>query len=101
MPASCTTCKPLFKDGLFHSSAQPFDLQVFDLASTTAEAAIKSIFAKLDEMDRQGYSAAQYIASRVSFMLVGDHQRVYNTLQVLSAHIACMGSQEFHFQGLK
>lgn len=57
-------------------------LQVFDMASTTVEAAVKSVFAKLEELDGQGYSAARYIASKVSFVLVGDHKRVYNTLQV-------------------
>lgn len=60
---------------------------MFDLSSTTVETAIKSVFAKLEELDAQGYSAARYIASKVSFVLVGDHKRVYNTLQVLHSHI--------------
>lgn len=57
-------------------------LQVFDLSTTTVETAVQSVFSKLEELDGQGFSAARYIASKVSFVLVGDHKRVYNTLQV-------------------
>ena len=66
------------------SRTEPLLLQVFDLASTTVEAAVKSVFARLEELDGQGFSAARYIASKVSFVLVGDHKKVYNTLQVPS-----------------
>lgn len=58
-------------------------MQVFDLASTTVSAAVKSIFARLEELEAQGYTEARLISERVSFVLIGDHHRVYNTLQVL------------------
>ena len=58
-------------------------VQVFDLSATTVENAIKQVFAKLEELDNKGYSQARYIASKVSFVLVGDHKRAYTTLQVL------------------
>lgn len=60
------------------------DFQVYDLASTNVEFAIKSIFTKFEEMDRMGYPEARHIASKISFVLVGDHKRVYSTLQVTS-----------------
>lgn len=64
-------------------------LQVFDLASTTVSAAVKSIYKRLEELEGQGFSAARLISDRVSFVLVGDHKRVYNTLQVLESLAQC------------
>lgn len=52
------------------------------------ETAVKSVFARLEELDGQGYSAARYIASKVIFVLLGDHKRVYHTLQVLMSHLS-------------
>ena len=73
-------------------SKYPFELQVFDLSSTSVEAAVKSVYAKLEELHRQGYSQAQYLASKVSFVLVADHQRVYKTLQVIQLLLCVLSS---------
>jgi hypothetical protein len=60
---------------------------VFDLSITTLEEVIESVYGKLEDLKAQGFNDADYIAKKVSFVLLADHKRVYNTLQVLNPHL--------------
>lgn len=58
-------------------------LQVFDISGTAPEKVVQRMFDHLDDLMGKDIKGASEVQSQLRVLLMGDHRRVYRTLQVL------------------